>query len=57
VGPPIFGARGLQGLEIEANLLFPKYIRAYVKRIKTDAADAAALLEAAHPTRDCQKRP
>lgn len=32
---------------IDAQLLPAKYVRAYVKRNKTDAADAAALLEAA----------
>ena len=32
---------------IEVRLLPAQYIRAYVKRNKTDAADAAALLEAA----------
>ena len=40
-------ARWLQGLGIEVRLLPPAYIRAYVKRNKTDAADARALLEAA----------
>jgi transposase len=40
-------ARYLQGLDIPVRLLPPKYVRAYVKRNKTDAADAAALLEAA----------
>jgi transposase len=40
-------ARYLQNLGIEVRLLPPKYVRAYVKRNKTDAADAAALLEAA----------
>jgi transposase len=39
-------ARFLQGLGIEVRLLPPTYVRAYVKRNKTDAADAAALLEA-----------
>jgi len=39
-------ARLLQGKGIEVKLLPPKYARAYVKRNKTDAADAAALLEA-----------
>jgi len=38
----VFRARG-----IEVRLLPPQYVRAYVKRNKTDAADAAALLEAA----------
>jgi transposase len=40
-------ARYLSGLGIEVKLLPAQYIRAYVKRNKTDAADAAALLEAA----------
>jgi transposase len=40
-------ARWLLGLGIEVKLLPAKYIRAYVRRNKTDAADAAALLEAA----------
>ena len=40
-------ARYLSGLGIEVKLLPAKYVRAYVKRNKTDAADAAALLEAA----------
>jgi Transposase and inactivated derivatives len=40
-------ARWLAGLGIEVKLLPAKYVRAYVKRNKTDAADAAALLEAA----------
>lgn len=40
-------ARWLNGLGIEVKLLPAQYIRAYVKRNKTDAADAAALLEAA----------
>ena len=39
--------RWLNGLGIEVRLLPAQYIRAYVKRNKTDAADAAALLEAA----------
>jgi transposase len=39
-------ARWLSGLGIETKLLPAKYVRAYVKRNKTDAADAAALLEA-----------
>jgi len=39
-------ARWLNGLGIEVLLLPPAYVRAYVKRNKTDAADAAALLEA-----------
>lgn len=40
-------ARWLNGLGIEVKLLPAAYIRAYVKRNKTDAADALALLEAA----------
>ena len=49
-------ARWLNGLGIEVRLLPAQYVRAYVKRNKTDAADAAALLEAArasdmHPVR------
>lgn len=40
-------ARWLAGLGIAARLLPAAYIRAYVKRNKTDAADACALLEAA----------
>ena len=39
-------ARYLMGLGIEVKLLPAKYVRAYVNRNKTDAADAAALLEA-----------
>ncbi|MFA6312773.1 MAG: transposase [Sterolibacterium sp.] len=40
-------ARWLNGHGIEVRLLPAAYIRAYVKRNKTDAADACALLEAA----------
>ncbi len=39
-------ARHLQRQGIEVRLLPPRYVRPYVKRNKTDAADAAALLEA-----------
>jgi transposase len=39
-------ARTLRARGIEVRLLPAKYIRAYVKRNKTDAADALALLEA-----------
>jgi len=39
-------ARVLQQQGIQVRLLPPRYVRAYVKRNKTDAADAAALLEA-----------
>jgi transposase len=47
-------ARWLGGLGIEVTLLPARYVRAYVRRNKTDAADAAALLEAA---RCCDLRP
>lgn len=40
-------ARWLSGQGIAVRLLPPAYVRAYVKRNKTDAADARALLEAA----------
>jgi len=40
-------ARWLNGLAIEVRLLPAQYVRAYVRRNKTDATDAAALLEAA----------
>ena len=40
-------ARWLNGLGIEVRLLPAAYVRAYVKRNKTDTADACALLEAA----------
>jgi transposase len=40
-------ARWLNALGIEVRLLPALYVRAYVKRNKTDAADACALLEAA----------
>ena len=40
-------ARWLDRLGIEVLLLPPAYVRAYVRRNKTDAADAAALLQAA----------
>ena len=39
-------ARWLNGLGIEMRLLPAQHVRAYVKRNKTNAADAAALLEA-----------
>lgn len=39
--------RWLNGLGIEVRLLPAQYTHAYVKRNKTDAADAAALLDAA----------
>jgi transposase len=42
-----FWGRRLNGLGIEVKLLPRKYIRVYVKHNETDAADAAALLEAA----------
>ena len=40
-------ARWLNSLGIEVKLLPALYVRAYVKRNKTDSADACALLEAA----------
>jgi len=40
-------ARWLGDLGIEVSLLPAQYVRAYVRRNKTDATDAAALLEAA----------
>src|SRR5688500_3674487 len=43
---PLLGSADT-ALGIEVRLLPARYIRAYVKRNKTDAADAAALLEAA----------
>jgi len=46
-GSSHYWARWLNGLGIDVKLLPAQYIRAYVKRNKTDAADAAALLEAA----------
>jgi transposase len=46
-GTAHYWARWLINLGIEVVLLPPMYVRAYVKRNKTDAADAAALLEAA----------
>ncbi|MCA2997744.1 MAG: transposase, partial [Rhodocyclaceae bacterium] len=45
-GSAHYWARWLNGLGIKVMMLPPAYIRAYVKRNKTDAADAAALLEA-----------
>jgi transposase len=39
--------RCLEALGLNVRLLPAKYVRAYVKRNKTDAADAAALIEAA----------
>jgi transposase len=46
-GSAHYWARSITALGIEVRLLPPRYVRAYVKRNKTDAADAAALLEAA----------
>jgi transposase len=43
--------RWLNALGIEVKLLPAAYVRAYVKRNKTDAADACALLEAARLAR------
>jgi transposase len=42
-----YWARTLRARGIAVRLLPAKYVRAYVKRNKTDAADALALLEAA----------
>src|SRR3954467_1437805 len=42
-----YWARTLRACGIEVRLLPAQYVRAYVKRNKTDAADALALLEAA----------
>src|SRR5436190_4864593 len=47
-------ARTLRARGIEVRLLPAQYVRAYVKRNKTDAADALALLEAA---RACDIKP
>jgi transposase len=47
-------ARAFRARGIEVRLLPPRYVRAYVKRNKTDAADAVALLEAA---RACDIKP
>ena len=46
-GSAHYWARHLHSLGIEVRLLPTPYVRAYVKRNKTDAADACALLEAA----------
>ena len=46
-GSSHYWARTLRARGIEVRLLPAQYVRAYVKRNKTDAADAAALLEAA----------
>ena len=46
-GSAHYWARTLRSRGIEVRLLPAQYVRAYVKRNKTDAADAAALLEAA----------
>jgi transposase len=46
-GSAHYWGRRIVGLGVEVQLLPARYIRAYVKRNKTDAADAAALLEAA----------
>jgi transposase len=46
-GSAHYWARWLNALGIEVRLLPAPYVRAYVKRNKTDAADACALLEAA----------
>jgi transposase len=41
-----FWARELRGLGHEVRLMPPQYVKAYVKRGKNDAADAAAICEA-----------
>jgi transposase len=46
-GSAHYWGRWLRARGIEVRLLPAQYVRAYVKRNKTDAADAAALLEAA----------
>src|ERR1700682_1215280 len=46
-GSAHYWSRWLNAQGIEVRLLPPAYVRAYVKRNKTDAADACALLEAA----------
>jgi transposase len=48
--------RWLNSLGIEVRLLPAAYVRAYVKRNKTDAADACALLEAARCADICPVR-
>ena len=53
-GSAHFWARRFEQRGCEVRLLPPKYVRAYVRRSKTDAADARALIEAA---RDCTLRP
>ena len=49
-----YWARTLQGWGHRVRLLPAQYVRAYVRRNKTDAADAAALIEA---SRCCELRP
>ena len=46
-GSAHYWARRLTALGLNVRLLPPAYVRAYVRRNKTDAADACALLEAA----------
>jgi len=53
-GSAHFWARQLQQRGFEVRLLPPRYVRAYVRRNKTDSADARALVEAA---RDLSLRP
>ncbi|TDN46842.1 hypothetical protein C7389_1241, partial [Azoarcus indigens] len=48
-------ARWLNSLGIEVRLLPAAYVRAYVRRNKTDAADARAVLRAAALTRDASR--
>lgn len=49
-------ARCLRGLGIQVQLMPAQYVRAYVRRNKTDAAGAAALLEAARCAEICPVR-
>jgi transposase len=47
VSRPIIGARQLVALGYEVKLIPPAHVKPYVRRNKTDAADAAAICEAA----------
>jgi transposase len=54
-----FWARELRALGPEVHLMPPQYVKAYVKRGKNDAADAAAICEAVRgrPCASCRSRP
>jgi transposase len=54
-----FWARELRSLGHEVRLRPPQYVKAYVKRSKNDAADAAAIYEAVRrrPCGSCRSRP